>query len=106
MKVTGPETQVNFGFAGIFVNVEGREGKGIVPADEREEVVAEIRRKREEEERQSAKPQETPEPAAAPASAAVRKISSSSAALLGTSTIPLGSNIQATAPGSAILPPS
>ncbi len=32
------------GFAGIFVNVEGREGKGIVPADEREEIVAAIQR--------------------------------------------------------------
>jgi predicted AlkP superfamily phosphohydrolase/phosphomutase len=33
------------GFAGIYVNVDGREGEGIVPAEEREDIVAEIRRK-------------------------------------------------------------
>lgn len=33
------------GFAGIFVNVAGREGQGVVPADEREDVVREIQKK-------------------------------------------------------------
>lgn len=33
------------GFAGIFVNARGREGKGIVPAEERDELVAELKKK-------------------------------------------------------------
>lgn len=33
------------GFAGIFINVAGREGQGVVPADERADVVREIQKK-------------------------------------------------------------
>jgi predicted AlkP superfamily phosphohydrolase/phosphomutase len=33
------------GFAGIYINVDGREGEGIVPAQERESLVIELRRK-------------------------------------------------------------